>query len=72
LLKESDSSRHLAKSIPEAMEVIQENELDELEPYEELSLPQEPPLTFIDEVIAGATRHQSYYGIRPLHHCIVQ
>lgn len=52
------------------MAVIQENKLDELEPYEELSLPQEPPLTFIDKVIAGATRPESQVGI--FHRCIVQ
>jgi hypothetical protein len=54
------------------MEVIQKTGLDDLGPYEELSLPQVPPLTFIDEVIANATRPQSYYGIRPLHRCVVQ
>lgn len=54
------------------MGVIKENGLDDLEPYEEPSLPEEQQLTFIDEVVAGATRPQSYYGIRPLHRCIVQ
>lgn len=56
-------------AIPEAMGVIKKRGLDDLEPYEELSLPQEPPLTFIDEVVAGT---QSYYGTRLFHRCIVQ
>ncbi|KAI7784925.1 glycosyltransferase family 1 protein [Diaporthe eres] len=63
---------NIAKSIPEIMAVIKKNGLDDLEPYEEPSLPDEQQLTFIDEVVAGATRPQSYYGIRPLHRCIVQ
>ncbi|KAG8168749.1 hypothetical protein KVR01_001498 [Diaporthe batatas] len=61
---------NLTASITEAMEVIQEHKLDDLEPYEEVGLPQEPPLTFIDEVIAGATRPESQVGI--FHRCIVQ
>ncbi|POS75403.1 UDP-N-acetylglucosamine transferase subunit alg13 [Diaporthe helianthi] len=61
---------NLTTSISEAMEVIQENKLDDLDPYEELSLPSEPALTFIDEVIAGATRPESQVGI--LGRCIIQ
>lgn len=68
----SPFSSNIAKSIPEIMDVIKKNGLDDLEPYEEPSLPREQQLTFIDEVVAGATRRQSYYGIRPLHRCIVQ
>lgn len=65
-------SSKLAASIPEIMDVIKKNGLDDLEPYEEPSLPQEQQLTFIDEVVAGATRPQPDSGIRPLHRCIVQ
>lgn len=70
LPQETNLSSNLNASITEAMEVIEENKLDDLEPYEELSLPKEPPLTFIDEVIAGATRTESQVGI--FHSCIIQ
>ncbi|KAI3397926.1 hypothetical protein diail_10095 [Diaporthe ilicicola] len=63
---------NLIMSIPEVMHVIKKNGLDDLEPYEEPSLPQDQHLTFIDEVVAGANRQQSYYGIRPLHRCTIQ
>ena len=59
-------------AIPEVMDVIKKEGLDDLQPYEEPSLPQEPQLTFIDEVVASATSPQSYYGIRRLDRCIVQ
>ncbi|KAG6359270.1 hypothetical protein INS49_012791 [Diaporthe citri] len=65
-------SSNIAKSIPDIIDVIKQNGLDDLEPYEEPSLPEEQQLTFIDEVVAGATRPQSYYGNRPFHRCIVQ
>lgn len=55
--------RNLIESIPEVMGVIKKNGLDDLEPYEEPSLSEEQQLTFIDEVVAGATRPQR---------CIVQ
>lgn len=45
------------------MNVIKKNGLDDLGPYEKPSLPEEQHLTFIDEVVAGATRTQR---------CIVQ
>ncbi|KAJ0120279.1 glycosyltransferase family 1 protein [Diaporthe amygdali] len=50
---------HLGRSVPEIMHVIKKNALDDLKPYEEPGLPREQQITFIDEVIAGATRPQS-------------
>lgn len=69
---ESHFSSKLAASIPEIIDVIQKNGLDDLEPYEEPSLPKEQQLTFIDEVVAGATRHRPDDGSRPHQRCIVQ
>lgn len=59
-------------SIPQIIDVIGKNGLDDLEPYEEPSLPKEQQLMFIDEVVASATRSQSSYGSRPLSRCIIQ
>ncbi|KAL1856929.1 N-acetylglucosaminyldiphosphodolichol N-acetylglucosaminyltransferase catalytic subunit alg13 [Diaporthe australafricana] len=50
---------NLMASIAKSIHVIEDNGLDNLEPYKEPGLPQEQQLTFIDEVVADASQQQA-------------